>query len=122
MTSGHWIDNVYNEFVILIQLCLDKFISIYNIENAIFATRGLFIKQWNKTRNVIKLRGNAEIVRFVYFIVKLPPLKMKICLTDSGRNVHERGDVFMFYSCLPICFLALLRGVTLEVSKNFFFE
>ncbi len=35
---------------------------------------------------------------FVYFIVKQPPLQMKIYHTDSGRNVPTQGNVLKFYS------------------------
>ncbi len=60
---------------------------------------------------------------FVCFILKQPPLQMKIHLTDSDRNVHRRGHALKVLFTLPLVKFAdflphFLTDVTPEVSDR----
>ncbi len=44
------------------------------------------------------IQWNSWIIELVYFIVKQPPSQMKICLTNSNRNIHKWGNVLKLYS------------------------
>lgn len=53
-------------------------------------------KHWRQKMwfdDVVKEPGITELA---YFISKQPPLLIKICMTDSGRNVQGQGNVFKF--------------------------
>ncbi len=65
------------------------FIWDWNARYVLFATGGLSSKTM-ETKDVVRWRPEAV---WDHFIVKQPPLQIKIYPTDSGRNIHNQWKV-----------------------------